>query len=133
MFGKKTPAPLDGRDTLLLDLDGVVYRGPDPIDHAVVSIQKAAKKARIAYLTNNAARTDASVAEHLSSFGLTVAAEDVVTSPQAALRVLGTLVAPGALAKPIRVCHLRACGIERPIIGRQSDGPIEIPDCGREP
>ena len=97
MFGKKTPAPLDGRDTLLLDLDGVVYRGPDPIDHAVTSIQKAAKKARIAYLTNNAARTDASVAEHLSSFGLTVAAEDVVTSPQAALRVLGTLVEPGAL------------------------------------
>lgn len=97
MFGKKTPAPLDGRDTLLLDLDGVVYRGPDPIDHAVVSIQKAAKKARIAYLTNNASRTDASVAEHLSSFGLTVAAEDVVTSPQAALRVLGPLVEPGAL------------------------------------
>lgn len=97
MFGKKTPAPLDGRDTLLLDLDGVVYRGPDPIDHAVASIQKAAKKARIAYLTNNASRTDASVAEHLSSFGLTVAAEDVVTSPQAALRVLGTLVEPGAL------------------------------------
>lgn len=97
MFGKKTPTPLDGRDTLLLDLDGVVYRGPDPIDHAVVSIQKAAKKARIAYLTNNAARTDASVAEHLSSLGLSVAAEDVVTSPQAALRVLGTLVEPGAL------------------------------------
>ena len=97
MFAKKTATPLDGRDTLLLDLDGVVYRGPDPIDHAVTSIQKAAKKARIAYLTNNAARTDASVAEHLSSFGLTVAAEDVVTSPQAALRVLGTLVEPGAL------------------------------------
>lgn len=97
MFAKKTATPLDGRDTLLLDLDGVVYRGPDPIDHAVASIQKAAKKARIAYLTNNAARTDASVAGHLSSFGLTVAADDVVTSPQAALRVLGTLVEPGAL------------------------------------
>lgn len=97
MFGKKRPTPLDGRDALLLDLDGVVYRGPDPIDHAVASIQKAAKQTRIAYLTNNAARTDASVAEHLSSFGLQVAAEDVVTSPQAAIRVLATLVEPGAL------------------------------------
>ncbi|RZS57690.1 HAD superfamily hydrolase (TIGR01450 family) [Microcella putealis] len=97
MFAKKTPTPLDGRDALLLDLDGVVYRGPDPVDHAVTSIQKAARSTRVAYLTNNASRTDASVAEHLSSFGLSVAADDVVTSPQAALRVLATLVEPGAL------------------------------------
>lgn len=98
MFGrKKAPTPLDGRDALLLDLDGVVYRGPDAIEHAVPSIQKAAQSARIGYLTNNAARTDQSVAEHLSEFGLRVEAADVVTSPQAALRVLATLVDPGAL------------------------------------
>jgi glycerol-1-phosphatase len=97
MFGRKAPTPLTGRDALLLDLDGVVYRGPDPIEHAVTSIQKAAASTRIGYLTNNASRTDESVAEHLSTFGLTVSAEDVVTSPQAALRVLGELVEPGAL------------------------------------
>lgn len=95
MLGKRTP--LTGRDALLLDLDGVVYRGAEAIPHAVTSIRKAAKSARVGYITNNASRTDESVAEHLREFGLPVQAADVVTSPQAAVRVLAGLVAPGAL------------------------------------
>ena len=51
---------------------------------------------RLGYITNNASRTDASVAEHLSSLGLTVAPEDVVTSPQAALRLLADRVPAGS-------------------------------------
>ena len=96
MLGKSIPTPLAGRDALLLDLDGVVYTGPRAIDHAVESITRAAKDVRVGYITNNAARTDEQVAQHLRELGLTVDAADVVTSPQAAVRVLATLVEPGA-------------------------------------
>lgn len=89
--------PLTGRDAVLLDLDGVVYAGAEAIAHAVDSISRAAELMRVGYITNNASRTDESVAEHLRGFGLDVHARDVVTSPQAAVRVLATLVEPGAL------------------------------------
>ncbi len=96
MLGRSRPTPLTGRDALLLDLDGVVYTGPGAIDHAVESITKAARDLRVGYITNNASRTDEQVAQHLRELGLTVDAADVVTSPQAAVRVLATLVEPGA-------------------------------------
>jgi HAD superfamily hydrolase (TIGR01450 family) len=89
-------APLDGVDLLLADLDGVVYKGADAIPHAVESLELAASTTRVGYLTNNASRTAASVAEHLASLGLTVVADDVVTSPQAAMRLLGELVPAGS-------------------------------------
>lgn len=88
--------PLDGVDLVLADLDGVVYKGADPIPHAVDSLNRAAETIRIGYITNNASRTDASVAEHLSELGLRVTARDVVTSPQAAVRLLATQIPAGA-------------------------------------
>ncbi len=101
LFTKKTdgqnPTPLDGVDAVLADLDGVVYQGPDPIPHAVDSLLRVSSEGlRVGYITNNASRTDAQVAEHLSSFGLQVAPHDVVTSPQAAMRLMATLIGPGA-------------------------------------
>jgi len=88
--------PLDGVDLVLADLDGVVYKGHDAIPYAVDALNAAARQHRVGYLTNNASRTAASVAEHLTSLGLTVAAEEVVTSPQAAMRVMKTLVPDGS-------------------------------------
>jgi glycerol 3-phosphatase-2 len=88
--------PLDGVDLVLADLDGVVYKGPDAIPYAVDALNAAAKDHRVGYLTNNASRTAASVAEHLTSLGLSVAPEEVVTSPQAAMRVMKTLVPEGS-------------------------------------
>jgi HAD superfamily hydrolase (TIGR01450 family) len=93
----ETVNPLDGVDAVLADLDGVVYQGPNAIPHAVDALSRVvADGLRTGYITNNASRTDAQVAEHLTSFGLSVAPEDVVTSPQAAMRILTTLVEPGA-------------------------------------
>ena len=43
---------------------------------------------RIGYITNNASRPASVVAEHLASFGLDVIAEDVVTSAQAAAKLI---------------------------------------------
>lgn len=98
LFSRKRTlrTPLDGIDTILADLDGVVYAGPNALPFAVDSLNDAAKSARLGYITNNAARTDASVAEHLSSLGLRVHATDVVTSPQAAMRLMAQIVPPPA-------------------------------------
>ena len=89
--------PLTGVDLVIADLDGVLYQGQRPIPHAVESLRKAGKSAQVGYITNNASRTPASVAEQITQLGLPATADDVVTSPQAALRVLSRLVPAGSL------------------------------------
>ncbi len=88
--------PLDGVDVLLADLDGVVYKGADAIPHAVESLNRAAERMRVGYVTNNASRTDASVAEQLRQLGLAVEPNEVITSPQAAVSLLAELVPAGS-------------------------------------
>ncbi|KDA07109.1 haloacid dehalogenase [Microbacterium sp. CH12i] len=96
LFSKPRPTPLDGVDVVLADLDGVVYAGPGALPYAVDSLNLVAERRRVGYITNNASRTDVSVAEHLTSLGLTVAPHEVVTSPQAAMRLLTSMVPPPA-------------------------------------
>jgi glycerol 3-phosphatase-2 len=58
-------------DAILLDLDGVLYRWPEPIPgaaEAVVTLRDAGK--RVAFVTNNASRTPEEVAERLASVGV---------------------------------------------------------------
>ena len=90
------PTPLDGVDLILADLDGVIYTGAHAIPYAIESINKAAEAMRVGYITNNASRTAASVAEHLTSLGLHVAPEEVVSSPQAAVKLLVDMVPAGS-------------------------------------
>lgn len=76
-------------DALLLDLDGVVYRGRGAVDSAVETIESARKRGiRSIYVTNNAARSAEAVADHLREFGLDVAVSDVVTSSMVAATLL---------------------------------------------
>lgn len=100
LFGKRsTPlgaAPIEGRDLILADLDGVVYRGTQAIPHAAEQLNRAAESVRIGYLTNNASRTDEAVAHQLRGYGLGVQTSDIVTSPQAAVSLLSKTVRPGA-------------------------------------
>lgn len=95
-MGKKY-SPLEGISLVLADLDGVIYRGPDAIPHAVRALTKASTSARLGYVTNNASRTPGHVAEQIASYGLPALAADVVTSPQSAARMLTRLLPPGAL------------------------------------
>ncbi|MBS1673115.1 MAG: HAD-IIA family hydrolase [Actinobacteria bacterium] len=90
------PTPLDSADVILSDLDGVVYRGAAPIPHAIAALNSARKSKTVGFLTNNASRLAADVAEQLVSMGLRADADDVVTSPQATLLLLSKVVEPGA-------------------------------------
>lgn len=88
---------VDGYDLVIFDLDGVVYEGTIPIPGAVEAINKLhAEGSRIAYATNNASRQPGEVAALLTSLGLTVTGDDVVTSAQAAAALLAEKLAPGS-------------------------------------
>ncbi|HSK25862.1 MAG TPA: HAD-IIA family hydrolase [Jiangellales bacterium] len=84
-------------DVALLDLDGVVYVGEDPVPHAGAALDAArAAGMRLAFVTNNASRTPATVAQQLASMGVPAHEDEVVTSAQAAARVVADLVPPGS-------------------------------------
>ena len=96
LFSRDRRTPLSDVDVVLADLDGVVYAGAGAIPHAVESLKKVEATRRLGYITNNASRTDASVAAHLGELGLTVAPDEVVTSPQAAMRLVSGLIPAGS-------------------------------------
>ncbi|TDE25211.1 HAD-IIA family hydrolase [Nonomuraea mesophila] len=88
---------IDGYDTLLLDLDGVVYLGGHAVPGAPAALEAARLRGvRLAYVTNNASRTPAAIAAHLRELGAPAAASDVVTSAQAAARLVAERVPPGS-------------------------------------
>jgi phosphoglycolate/pyridoxal phosphate phosphatase family enzyme len=79
----------DPYDAILLDLDGVLYRWPEPIpgaSEAVAALRKAGK--RIAFVTNNSSRTPAQVTERLAAVGVEAKLEEVVTSALATATML---------------------------------------------
>ncbi|HSE56109.1 MAG TPA: hypothetical protein VLB03_10270 [Nocardioidaceae bacterium] len=84
-------------DLALLDLDGVVYIGPDAVDGAAERLAAAsAAGMALAYVTNNASRPPAKVAGHLTALGIPAEEDDVVTSAQAAARLLRETLEPGS-------------------------------------
>jgi HAD superfamily hydrolase (TIGR01450 family) len=114
------PAPLGGSeqplarayDTALLDLDGVVYVGQHAVPHAATALRDATKTGmRLAYVTNNASRTPDTIAAHLVDIGMPATAEDVVTSAQAAARLLAERLPSGA-----RVLYVGGAGLEAALI-----------------
>ena len=93
-----TERPLhEVHDLAVLDLDGVVYIGPDAVPGAAEGLSAARDAGmRLAYVTNNASRTPQGVADHLADLGFEAQAEDVVTSSQAAARLLHEQLPPGS-------------------------------------
>jgi glycerol-1-phosphatase len=113
-------------DCLLIDLDGTVFRGHRPTDGAVESLEKV--HSRTLFITNNASRGAAEVAAHLRDLGFTATGDDVVTSAQAAARVLAKrlpadsrvlIVGTESLAEEIAAVGLRP-------VRRWQDEPVAV-------
>lgn len=84
-------------DAGLYDLDGVLYLGAQAIQHAAAAVGAARTAGmRAAFVTNNASRRPAVVAAHLTELGIPAEPADVVTSAQAAVRVLSERLPPRA-------------------------------------
>ncbi|GHH71603.1 haloacid dehalogenase [Streptosporangium violaceochromogenes] len=100
---------IDPYDTLLLDLDGVVYLGRDAVPGAPEALRRAARHGvRLAYVTNNASRTPGAIARHLAALGAPASPGDVVTSAQAAARLVAERVQPGAAVLVVGGMGLRS-------------------------
>ena len=84
-------------DVALLDLDGVLYLGKEAIPHVAPALRAARSDGmRLAFVTNNAMRTPAEVAEHLAALGVPASPDEVVTSSQAAAAILSERLPAGA-------------------------------------
>ena len=122
--------PLDTiYDVGLLDLDGVVYLSGTAIPGAAEALRKAdAAGMRLAYVTNNAFRTPAAIAALLTSFGVPAAQEDVVTSAQAAARLLAERLPAGAPVLVIGGSGLRMALRERGLrpVSTAADHPLAV-------
>lgn len=96
----------DQYDGYLFDLDGVVYQGHEPIDHAAEVINQLDPN-KIAFITNNASRTPDKVAELLHSVGVNAVVEQVVTSAQVAADTLLEKFGTGARVHVVGAQGLR--------------------------
>jgi phosphoglycolate/pyridoxal phosphate phosphatase family enzyme len=94
---------------LLVDLDGVVYRGADPVPGvAAVLADRAARGDDVVYVTNNSMHYRADYVTRLSAMGAPVSSDTVVSSARATasyLREHDPLIR--------RVLTLGASGLER--------------------
>jgi 4-nitrophenyl phosphatase len=69
---------------LLVDLDGVVYRGADPVPGvAAVLAERAARGDDVVYVTNNSMHYRADYVTRLSAMGAPITADTVVSSARA--------------------------------------------------
>ncbi|MEU3269192.1 HAD-IIA family hydrolase [Saccharomonospora sp. NPDC006951] len=90
-------ALLDRHDAVLLDLDGTVYRGNEPIAGAAEAIDHVRTRGTaVRFVTNNASKAPAEVADHLRGVGVAAGLDEVSTSSQAAAGILAERLAGGA-------------------------------------
>jgi glycerol 3-phosphatase-2 len=107
----------DDYDVALLDLDGVVYIGGVAIPGAPEALREASQRGmRLAYVTNNAFRTPAAVADLLTGMGAPASPADVVTSAQAAARLIAGKFPVGTKVLVIGGTGLRLALRERGLI-----------------
>lgn len=103
-------------DALLLDLDGTLMNGGDPIPGAADAV-RAARTAGlgIRFATNNASRTPAKVVAHLAGVDVEAARDEIITSPRIAAQLLAERLAPGApvlvVGGPSLAEEIRAVGL----------------------
>jgi glycerol 3-phosphatase-2 len=113
-------------DCLLIDLDGTAFRGRQPTEGAVQSLEEA--HSRKLYVTNNASRSAAEVAAHLSELGFTATADDVATSAQSAAQLLAGELPPDSR---VLVVGTESLGNEIAAVGlrpvrRWDDKPVAV-------
>ncbi|HST64473.1 MAG TPA: HAD-IIA family hydrolase [Mycobacteriales bacterium] len=116
-------------DVALLDLDGVVYLGSDVIDGVPAALERAREAGmRLAFVTNNASRTPAAVAEMLSGMGVAATPDEVTTSAQAACHVLADKLPAGAKVLVVGTTGLIEAARERgfTLVDSADDEPAAV-------
>jgi glycerol-1-phosphatase len=124
------PTPLaQAYDLAVLDLDGVLYIGPDAVPGAPEALRQARQAGlRACFVTNNASRPAATVAEHLNRLGIPAAADEIVTSAQVAAAMLARRLPPGSGVLVVGGEGLRTALIEQGLrpVGSVDDQPLAV-------
>ncbi len=114
---------VERHDLFMFDLDGVVYVGPDAVPGVPAHLaQMRERGVSTAFVTNNASRPAAVVADHLRSLGIECADDDVVNSAQAAAALLRASHPEGS-----RILVLGGEGLHSALI---EVGLVPVPDAG---
>jgi len=107
------------RPVVCCDLDGVVWRGDEPVPGAGAAISVLRDAGfRVVFVSNNSSQPVAEVAGKLAAAGVPASSDDVVTSAVSAATLLASALDPGspvlACAGPGVVEALEAAGL-RPV------------------
>jgi 4-nitrophenyl phosphatase len=93
---------------LLIDLDGVVYTGRDPIPGAAGFLSDARRRGlKFLLVTNNSTTSPELVAERLRGMHIDVLPEEILTSAQAAVAYVRAHAEPGARVRIVGEAGLR--------------------------
>jgi len=116
-------------DAGLVDLDGVTYRGPEPVRHAAESLALArADGMRMAFVTNNASREPEEVAAQLTDLGIAAEPAEVATAAQAAAALLAERLPVGSTVLVVGgrglVTAVRAAGMT--VVSSADDRPDAV-------
>ena len=99
-------------DAVYFDLDGVLYRGLVAVTGAAETVSELVRSGcTVAYVTNNASRTPGEVASHLHELGIPATANEVITSSQVAVQILGKHAPVGS-----RVFVVGGVGVEHALL-----------------
>lgn len=80
---------VDAYDAVLLDLDGVLFRGQARIAGAPETVEELRSRGKgVVFVTNNASRTPDQVAEQLARVGIDASPEEIETAALTAARIL---------------------------------------------
>ncbi|MDP4756505.1 MAG: HAD-IIA family hydrolase [Aquiluna sp.] len=116
-------------ETLLLDLDGVIYAGANAIEDAVESIAKIQALAiPVGYVTNNSSRKPETIADQLRGFGLELNADQVISSAQAGVELLSTMIPEGARVLVVGGEGLRSRVVDAgyELVGSSEENPAAV-------
>jgi glycerol-1-phosphatase len=117
-----------GLDLVCCDLDGVIWRGDEPIPGAAAGVAALRDGGlRVVFVTNNSSGTRAEYAQKLVACGVPAVADDVLSSAMAAARLLASDLAPGS-----RVLACSGPGV-REALGAVGLVAVDAEPAGAEP
>ncbi len=117
----------DAHDVVFFDLDGVIYIGPQAVEHSARVISELRSRGiTCCFVTNNASRTPEEVAFHLTDLGIPTSESEVVTGSQAGAGLMGNFVPAGSRVLAIGGPGVAAALVERGYVPVFSDD--EMPE-----
>ncbi|BDQ00141.1 HAD-IIA family hydrolase [Aquiluna sp. KACHI24] len=131
-------ALVDSYDSVLFDLDGVVYLGSKAVPHAVESVNRVkAQGLKIGFVTNNSSRRPEVIADQLVALGIDTNPAEIVGSAKAGAKMLVDRIPRGAKVLVVGgeglSFEVQALGFE--VVASAADSPAAViqgfsPDVG---